>query len=554
MKRFDGERPSALWDRLPYGGRLQSKNQENEKESEEMKGMKKLRRLLGLLMAMVMVIGTCFTASAATITIDDGDVTGAAYNAYKLMDVTTAKTTDDEGNEVDTYSYTVNNKYSSILQSVTSQTSDAAVITYLQSLTSRSNTLNTIAKNIYAAIKTANLSADATTTTGSLTNVDKGYYLIVETAIGTLPSGTTDTISIYMLDTAGSETTTVQTKESVPSLIKKVKEENDSVYNSTSTWQDGADYDIGDEVPFQLTGTISNQYNDYDTYYYAFHDKLSDGLDFTASSVKVYVENGTTRTELDSSEYTVKTDNLTDGCSFEVIIADLKSITNATVSSSSLIVVEYTAKLSSNAEIGSVGNPNEARLEYSNNPYGDGTGYTPWDKVLTFTYQLEVDKYSSNGSTLNGAGFTLYKYYASDANSGTWVAVGQEQVYTDGYVFTWEGLDEGYYKLEETTVPAGYTKASDITFTITSSYETNDDDPAFIDLEIKINSGKDSVSGTPSATESTGKVLINVINTTGSELPTTGGIGTTIFYALGGIMAVGAVILLITKKRMGSSN
>ncbi|MCD8084124.1 MAG: isopeptide-forming domain-containing fimbrial protein [Clostridiales bacterium] len=517
--------------------------------------MKKLRRLLGLLMAMVMVIGTCFSTSAATITIDDGDVTGATYAAYKLMDVTVGTTKDQQGNDVETYSYTVNSKYSSILQSVTGKSTDAEVIDYISKLTSRSEELNALAESIYAEIGKANLSAEATTTSGSFTNMDLGYYLIIETAVGTLPSGTTDTISVYMLDTAGNETTTVETKESVPSLIKKVEEKNDSVYSSSGTWQDGADYDIGDEVPFRLTGTVSNQYAAYDTYYYAFHDKLSSGLDFTASSVKVYVENGTTKTELESSDYTVKTDNLTDGCTFEVIIDDLKNLqTDVEVKSTSLIVVEYTAKLKDTAEIGSTGNPNEARLEYSNNPYGGGTGYTPWDKVITFTYQLEVDKYSSSGNTLNGAGFTLYKYYASGANTGEWRAVGSEQVYTDGYTFTWEGLDAGYYKLVETTVPSGYTKADDITFTVTASYETNDDDPAFIDLEIEINSGKESISGTPSATESDGKVLIHVINTTGSELPTTGGVGTTIFYVAGGIMAVGAVILLITKKRMGSRN
>lgn len=318
-------------------------------------------------------------------------------------------------------------------------------------------------------------------------------------------------------------------------------------------WQDGADYDIGDEVPFQLTGTISNQYADYDTYYYAFHDKLSSGLTFTQSSVKVYVENSTTRTEVSSSQYTINT-NTSDGCSFEVVIQDLKKLTGVTISSSSTIVVEYTAKLNDKAVIGSTGNPNEACLEYANDPYSnDTTGFTPWDKVIVFTYQLEVDKYSSNGSTLNGAGFTLYKYYASDANTGEWKAVGAEQQYDANYVFTWTGLDAGEYKLVETTVPSGYTKASDVTFYVVASYETNDDDPAFIDLEIERGSGWESVSGTPSATESDGKVLIHILNKTGSELPTTGGIGTTIFYIVGGVMVAGAVVLLITKKRMGEN-
>lgn len=180
--------------------------------------MRKVKKLASVLLAVALMLAMNVTAFAITINVEDGNVTGATYVAYKLMDVTVGSTKDGE-----TYSYTVNSKYSAVLQSATNQTSDENVISYLQTLTSRSTEMNEIAEAIYSAIGNKNLQPEATTTSGAFTNVDAGYYLIVETEVGTLTSGTTDTYSIYMLDTAADEPTTVETKESVPSLTKKSK-------------------------------------------------------------------------------------------------------------------------------------------------------------------------------------------------------------------------------------------------------------------------------------------------------------------------------------------
>ncbi len=138
---------------------------------------------------------------------------------------------------------------------------------------------------------------------------------------------------------------------------------------------------------------------------------MSAGLTLDASSVKVYVDG----TALDASEYTVVTDTakLTDGCTFEVIITDLKQV-SVTATASSKITVEYSATLNDNAEIGSTGNPNTAYLEFSNNPYGDGTGKTTEDKVIVFTYEIDVNKVDESGAALSGAGITLYNYDATE--------------------------------------------------------------------------------------------------------------------------------------------
>ena len=121
-----------------------------------------------------------------------------------------------------------------------------------------------------------------------------------------------------MLDTAGNDSVTVTTKEDRPELEKKVKEKNDST-GAESDWQDAADYDIGDNVPFQLTGTVDAKYDNYGSYYYAFHDTMSDGLTFNADSVTVTVD-GTAVT----TGYEVVTEDLDDSCTFEVRFADLK--------------------------------------------------------------------------------------------------------------------------------------------------------------------------------------------------------------------------------------
>ncbi|MCC8120641.1 MAG: isopeptide-forming domain-containing fimbrial protein [Oscillospiraceae bacterium] len=532
--------------------------------------MRKTKKFASLLLALVLMLALSITVSAAgyTVTIDDGDVTGASYAAYKLMDVTTGTTKDSNtGETVTTFSYTVNSKYSSVLQAVTGKSTDEAVIEYIANLATDAETI-AFADDLYQAIIKANLSVDATAHNNTFSDMS-GYYLIVETATGTTSSGTSnEAYSSAILQTIYSNAT-ISTKEDVPELTKKVWETNDSEYtNDGDEWQDAADYDIGDDVPFRLTATISDYYDDYDEYTLTFHDTLSAGLTFN-NDVAVYVVNGNTVTELNAADYTVTYtagSSQSDGCTFHVQVTDLKKLqTSVSVTKGSVVRVEYTAKLNENAVVGqgsnqnNQGNPNVAYLEYSNNPYNaNDTGKTPEDKVTVFTFKLDVDKYDDTGEKLNGAGFTLYKWYAtgSGANDGDWKQVGDELVYTnsDGYEFTWTGLDSGEYKIVETTVPSGYTKAEDITFTVSATYDTSSDNPTLTALSVVIGEGEASVV-TSAATHNveTGIIEMGIINKRGNSLPRTGGIGTTIFYIVGGILVVGAGVLLITKKCMNKA-
>lgn len=484
--------------------------------------MKSMKKLFAVMAVMIMTFTMGMSVFAADITIKGG-TSGSEYAAYKLLNAT------DGGNGK--FAYTVNEKYEAALQKATGKTAEREIVDYISNLNAEGT--RTFADAVYAEIK--GTAPDAVTSTDKFTNVEQGYYLIEETKTGDVQ----DTYSLVMLDTAGKNNVEVTTKEEKTEIEKKVKEKNDST-GTESDWQDAADYDIGDVIPFQLTGTIEENYDNYKTYYYAFHDTMSKGLTFDADSVKVMVD-GTVL----NNGYEVITEGLTDGDTFEVRFADLKKI--ASVKAGSKITLTYSASLNKDAVIGSVGNTNTAKLEYSNNPYGDGTGETPEDKVVVFTYKMEANKVDADGKALQGAGFTLYKY---DADAKDYKAVGNE--IKGVTTFTFKGLDAGQYKLVETTIPDGYNKADDMLFSVEAVYDTQSDAPKLTKLVIKdadgnlISDGENAVFAVDMAT---GSAVTNVVNLSGTELPETGGMGTKIFYTVGAILMISAAVLLITKKR-----
>lgn len=512
--------------------------------------MKHMKKLIAVMLTFVMAFAMAATVFAADINISGG-ATGSEYEAYKLLNAT------DGGDGK--YSYTLNDKYADAIEKVTKKTGATQIVEYISGLKDNADAIRRFADDVYAKIKTQKLESDYTTNNknNKFENVEQGYYLIAETKTG----NSQDTYSLVMLNTAGKTDINVTTKEGVPTLEKKIKEKNDSTGAETG-WQDGADYDLEDEIPFKLTGTVSAKYASYKTYYYAFHDTMSSGLTFLPDSVEVKVDNNGTETSVAKSAYKVEKENLTDGCSFEVIFNDLKKIENVTVTATSKIVVEYKAKLNENAVIGSDGNPNEASLEYNNNPYYEGegkpdeTGKTPKDKVIAFTYKLVANKVDKDNKTLSGAGFTLYKF---DNTANDYVKVGNEiKGTTENPIttFTFERLDAGKYKLVETTVPDGYNKAEDLEFTVEGTYETDSTNPKFKDLVIKDKEGNTTISGenkvfTVNLAE--GSFNTNVVNVSGTALPTTGGMGTTIFYIIGAILIIGSGVLMITRRRMGKN-
>lgn len=397
--------------------------------------------------------------------------------------------------------------------------------------------------NVVEPCANLNSTPVATISNGQTYSATAGYYLIKDKD-GSVSGTSADTYTTYIVKVVGN--VTITPKGNVPSFEKKVKDINDTTDTNASAWQDSADYDIGDEVPFKLEGTVASNYADYKTYYFAFHDQAETGLTFDDTSVKVYVDGNPITTG-----YNVVT-STTDGDTFDVVFDNLKNI--ADVKANSKITVEYTATLNDKAVLGNQGNVNTAHLEFSNNPNEEhsgsgkpGTGNTPDDSVIVFTYQVVVNKTKANGDALSGAEFTLKKVLEGGTEKP--VAVVKN---TDGTTFTFTGLDDGDYILTETKTPATYNTIEPIRFTVTADHKITWNTEARTEILTGLtgNTADGKITFTASADKS--KLTTDVVNQSGATLPGTGGIGTTIFYVIGGLLMAAAAVLLITKKRMNS--
>lgn len=367
-----------------------------------------------------------------------------------------------------------------------------------------------------------------------ISGLEPGYYLVKDKG----PITGQDSYTKFILQVVGDKTVAV--KNNVPESYKKVKDTNDTTAETTN-WQDSADWDIGDKVPFQLTGTVAEDYKEYKAaYQLVFHDTLSKGLTFDENSVKVYTNNSDTPIAAD--QYTV-TYPATDGHTFDVTIKDVKAL-DGTVTK---IRVEYEATLNENAVIGSKGNPNTMHMEFSNNPnssQGEDKGQTPEDKVIVFTYKAIVNKKDSSNKPLTGAEFTLYKKVDGNYEPVTKVLATEN----DGTTFTFTGLDDGEYKLVETKTPENYNTMDEIEFKIEATHDELSDNP-----QLKTLTGNKTTGGVLfTSNTNDGTLETDVINYKGSELPETGGMGTTVLYAAGTLMILAAAAFLVMKKKAES--
>jgi len=377
---------------------------------------------------------------------------------------------------------------------------------------------------------------------GGSVEVVGGYYLIKDQD-GSL-SGS-EPYTTYLVSVVGTVTISPKSND-VPEFEKKLKDTNDSTGDTTG-WQDSADYDIGDYIPFRLQGTVPEDYDSYKTYYYAFHDKEEAGLTFDPSSVEVHLgdENGAIISDNYYKVATKTSGTLSDTeCTFEIVFDDLKKVSGVTADST--ITVTYKSKLNDNAVLGAQGNVNKAKLEYSNNPKGTGTGRTPWDNVIVFTYKVVVNKVDQNRQPLEGAEFTLTK----KLKDGTENVIPMKIDTSNKALFTLSGLDDGVYTLTETVTPAHYNTISPITFTVNADHTITWETERREDILTSLSGDKKVGEITFTSSKTDGTLTTNVINNIGTTLPGTGGIGTTIFYVIGGGLMVAAAILLITKKRM----
>ena len=363
-----------------------------------------------------------------------------------------------------------------------------------------------------------------------------GYYLVKDKD-GSVTGQ--DSYTKFILEVVGNNVS-AQVKSNVPTSEKKVMDTDDTA-GETTGWQDSADYDIGDEVPFQLTGHVANDYNQYKSaYQLVFHDTLSNGLTLNRNSFRVYKNNSDE--VFDKKQYEVR---ITDDQHFTVTIKNVKDLGEDIEK----VSVEYTAKLNDKAAIGSAGNPNTMYMEFSNNPnsaQGGDKGQTPVDKVIVFTYKTVINKINSDKKPLTGAAFKLEKVL----NNGSTKLVKEYKITDDKKdhdrtSFEFTGLDDGKYILSETETPNGYNTMHPITFSITADHEIDSADPKLKELNGKKVKGEIIFT----ADKGEGSLTANVVNYKGSELPNTGGMGTTILYAAGVILILAAGAFLVMQKK-----
>lgn len=423
-----------------------------------------------------------------------------------------------------------------------------------------------------------------------------GYYVVLCDAVGA-EGDNNKAVSLGMLTSTGMDNKNVGTgtaKIGLPTVDKKIEENQETntanagkaQYESeANNWNDVGDYNIGESVPFKLYGTLPQNLSDYDTYFYQFNDSLGKEFDIASDATITVKIDGEEITE----GYTaiVTSGNGTAASTIQVTFNDIRDIEGVT--EDSLVTVEYNAVLSSRAEVGLPGQQNEVYLIYSNNPNNSGEGNndkgeTPKKKVIAFTYAVEFEKTFWNGEapltpdeienkTYKNLRFTLtdksnttisvvkapdadteWDYYIA-GEGDTPVDDGMElTLVEDKLVIRIKGLDEGEYKIVESGAEEiGYNNVtSDVNITaLTVNTQDWDEVPADALTQFEYKFGEAAtVTQTKDAGDITGVAKGEVKNKTGISLPSTGGIGTTLFYLGGGAMVAVAGVFLITKKRM----
>lgn len=541
--------------------------------------MKFTKRIISVLLSIMMIAALTVTAFADdtktttyTITINNtasghtyeayqifaGDLSGDDTNGYVLSNITWGSGVAGDALltalKVDA---TIGSKF-------TNAKTAADVAKAMGGITSDSADAKAFAQVVGQHLATVAGTSTVGTTSYTISGLSAGYYLVKDHD-GTQKAA--DSYTSFILQVV--KDAEVAPKGTVPTVEKKVLEnakyEQDGGYGTG--YNDVADYNIGDAVPFELIGTLPANYADYTSYKYEFTDTASAGLTIDKDSVKVYV---------DGIEITSGFTTALDGQKLTVTFDNLKIVSS--VSASSKIVVKYNATLNSSAVIGLDGNPNEVYLTFSNNPNQGGsgdTGKTPTDKVIVFTYELDTTKVDGATKDANGdyttklkdAEFELYKTdgtttsYAqvTDGKVTGWTKTEADATKlvsgTDG-LFKVAGLDDGTYYLKETKAPVGYNLLTDpVTLVITATTSNGQNwtsgtaADALTALTIKVGT-KDAVDGN----KDTGVVSATIANSKGATLPSTGGMGTIIFTIAGLILVICAGVFFTAKNKKDTKN
>ena len=412
-----------------------------------------------------------------------------------------------------------------------------------------------------------------------------GYYIVMDA--GTI--GNTDAATKYILQVLGDMTITA--KADIPTLEKDILEDGNKV--------DLNEVFVGDKIDYVLTSKVPTM-DGYNKYFFIINDTMSEGLTFNNDVVVKIGSN----TLVEGTDYTVEITNNDDGTtSFEIIF---KNFIQYKAVAGSAIEVTYSATLNEKAKIGEEGNPNTANLTFSNNPNEDGVGTpetpdkpgpddddvigeTPDDTVITYTSGIKLKKVDAEGKSLTGAKFKIEgvsekvviinENIFTESENGTYYRLTdgtyteeepndltkkdyestsvkyelitvvnktteKTNIVTEAWVdengiITFEGLGEGTFTITEMEAPEGYNKLTN-PITIVISFNKNGT-PKWTATQ----------NGNPMELEGN-LFAFEVVNKAGATLPTTGGMGTTLFYVVGAVLVMAAVVLLITKKRVAN--
>lgn len=517
--------------------------------------MKKMKKVMALLLSLVMVLamsiatfateGSTGSSTTYIITIDDSR-SGHTYEAYQIF--AGDLSANEDGSKI--LSNIVWGK--GVTENGKTTLGDAAA--KAKDLT----TLNVVAftKSVAEYLDSANKTESTFKGTNYIiSGLAAGYYLVKDKDNSL--KNEDDYYTAYIMQVVGNVTATP--KGDKPTLDKQIK------HNETNNWEVVGDNQIGDTVEFRTITTVPDT-DGYTTYNYVIHDTMSTGLTSNVKTVEDVTVKVNDSATLDKKYYTVAVDTGNSN-KFSVKVDIIQAVKDSVIKKGDKLYTYYTGVLNKDAIIYDEGKQdNVAYLEYSNNPNdNNGKGRTPDKKVYDWTFKMTASKTNAKGDKLTGAKFVLSKKgnlgnlqesdVTSKENDLIKLIKGENGVYTvapsdyaEATTYVIEagdavinGLDDATeYYLYEVLAPTHYNKlTTPVKFKINATY--NDDGSKYKDVTVEVD------NGTPSEV-----IQTNIVNQSGSTLPTTGGMGTTIFYVVGSILVLGAAILLITKKRMSA--
>lgn len=530
--------------------------------------MKKImKRMMSFIIAAMMIVAMAVPAMAdeysITINAPGSEVTlvGNTYDVYKLFDVTYSGDAYaySLAKEFEKFTYSVNNTTYDATRSAT--TGEESIVQYVSTLQQDSKAINDFATAVKIYITTNNIEPSATKTaaanedkTVKIDVTDPGYYIVTGSAKSS--ADTDKTVVALNALTTTNPAATVTLKADAPTIKKEAAEKGKTDYK-----ENAVSYSVGDSVPFKLTCYIpsAESMEGYETYIYKIHDVMDTNLSLVNESVKVYGDSDLKNEITEGFIVSAPTTKFDDGCSFEVTVKSSYAKDHA----QQTFYIGYNAILGEGAITAAA--DNSAHIQYSNNPYDTASTTTTPDKhVKVYTYSFNIFKFYEETNTdtgitkqpLAGAEFKLYADsdernqigLVSGTTSGHYrVAKSSETTYVNAVSLengsiVIDGLAANTYYLKEVVAPNGYNLLKSKIQIVVEANEINQAVVTYKSLD----------ASEDTALNTTTNNVVPVENKAGSILPSTGGMGTTIFTIIGIVLMAGAAIVLITKKRLSN--